>query len=105
MDDDEIDNYLYGEDHDSNDTRAITYQFEVCDSLLNIGPCGQVTTKHCCCTQRNINCYILKTSRSLWANLLLSHRSLRKVALIPTLKWLQHLVMGRMVPYAFCSVQ
>jgi hypothetical protein len=42
LDEEEIDNYLYGEDHESNDSKAISYQFEVCDSLLNIGPCGQV---------------------------------------------------------------
>ena len=42
LDEEEIDNYLYGEDHESADSKAISYQFEVCDSLLNIGPCGQV---------------------------------------------------------------
>jgi hypothetical protein len=42
LDEEEIDNYLYGEDHESTDSKAISYQFEVCDSLLNIGPCGQV---------------------------------------------------------------
>nr|CAG4648139.1 EOG090X0AVX [Moina brachiata]SVE93186.1 EOG090X0AVX [Moina brachiata] len=42
VDEDEIDNHLYGEDHDANDSSAITYQFEVCDSLLNVGPCGQM---------------------------------------------------------------
>lgn len=42
LDEEEIDNYLYGEDHESSDSKAISYQFEVCDSLLNIGPCGQM---------------------------------------------------------------
>ncbi len=44
LDDEEIDQYLYGDDHESCENKAVTYQFEVCDSLLNIGPCGQVTT-------------------------------------------------------------
>ena len=42
LDDDEIDQHLYGDDSDSADSKAAIYQFEVCDSLLNIGPCGQV---------------------------------------------------------------
>jgi hypothetical protein len=42
LDEEEIDNYLYGEDNDAADVKAVNYQFEVCDSLLNIGPCGQV---------------------------------------------------------------
>lgn len=42
LDEEEIDNYLYGEDEDSIEGKAVEYQFEVCDSLLNIGPCGQV---------------------------------------------------------------
>ena len=42
LDEEEIDNYLYGEDNESTDSKATSYQFEVCDSLLNIGPCGQV---------------------------------------------------------------